>query len=129
MDNKLPIAIRGILSTAFLLLVAALLNPTPAQSAFPNAPTAGTLTVENSLIKDNGGSLNFTDFEFSINGGANWIQFEIDGINDLAVANGTYSVIGRPVDGYTTSYTNCTDVTILMIQLRVRSQMTTSPQS
>ncbi len=111
MDNKLPIATRGILSTAFLLLVAALLNTTPVQSAFPNAPTAGTLTVVKTLINDNGGSLSNINFSFSVNGGAS-IPFEADGQNDLAVDNGDYDIVEDATAGYTTTYNNCTAVTI-----------------
>jgi hypothetical protein len=111
MKKKLPIAIRGILSTAILLLVAALLNTTPVQSAFPNAPTAGTLTVVKTLINDNGGSLSNINFSFSVNGGAS-IPFEADGQNDLAVDNGEYDIVEDATAGYTTTYNNCTAVTI-----------------
>jgi hypothetical protein len=113
MNNKLPIVTRGIFITAFLLMITGLLATAPAQSAFPNAPTAGTLSVVNDLINDNGGSLEFTDFEFSTNDGTDWIQFEGDGQNDLATDNGIYTIIGRPVAGYDTTYANCTDVEIL----------------
>jgi hypothetical protein len=70
MKKKLPIAIRGILSTAILLLVAALLNTTPVQSAFPNAPLINpTLTLTKTVINDNGGTATQANFQAKIDGG------------------------------------------------------------
>ena len=67
MKKKLPIAIRGILSTAFLLLVASLLNTTPGQSAFPKAPGINpNLTLTKTVINDNGGTATQANFQAKI---------------------------------------------------------------
>ena len=67
MKMKLPIAARGILSTAILLLGAALLTTTPVQSAVPNAPNADPLlTLTKTVINDNGGTATEANFQAKI---------------------------------------------------------------
>jgi hypothetical protein len=63
------------------------------------------------LVKDDGGSKVASDFSFSVNGGAAQ-PFEADGENQLVVDAGAYTVTEPPVAGYTTSYDNCTNVSI-----------------
>ena len=46
-----------------------------------------------------------------MNGGSA-VSFEADGQNDLSVAAGTYSVTEPAVTGYTTSYSNCSNLVI-----------------
>ncbi|MBI5951934.1 MAG: VWA domain-containing protein [Chloroflexi bacterium] len=76
-----------------------------------NDDQPGTLIVEKEVINDNGGTLGAEAFSFSVNGG-DLTPFEADGVNQLTVDAGTYTVTEAAVDGYTTSYTNCADVAV-----------------
>ncbi len=76
-----------------------------------NNDQPGTLIVKKVLVNDNGGSKAVNDFSFSVNGGSA-ITFEADGQNDLLVNAGTYSVVETPMDGYSTTYNNCSNVVI-----------------
>ncbi|MEK7547005.1 MAG: SdrD B-like domain-containing protein [Patescibacteria group bacterium] len=77
-----------------------------------NDDQPGTLHVVKVLPNDNGGNAAANQFSFSVNGGSA-TAFETDGQNDLTVDAGTYSVTEtNPMDGYTLSYDNCTDVVI-----------------
>lgn len=69
----------------------------------------GTLTVEKVIVGN--GSASPDDFSFTINDGAP-ISFEEDGQNDVNVGVGTYSVTELDVDGYTTTYENCSGLQI-----------------
>lgn len=109
--NKLLNATRGIFITAFLLLVAGLLNTKSVQSAYPNAPADITLTVIKNVINDNGGNLNNEDFSFSVNGGLP-ISFNQNGTNILILPPGTYNVVETAVAGYSTTYDNCSNLEI-----------------
>ncbi|MFC1711891.1 SdrD B-like domain-containing protein [Patescibacteria group bacterium] len=76
-----------------------------------NDDQPATLIVKKIVINDDGGTLTYPDFSFSVNG-AGAVSFEADGQNDLTVNAGTYTVTEPPVSGYTTTYSNCTDVVI-----------------
>lgn len=74
-----------------------------------NDDEPATLTV----IKVIEGSdyLDYDDFSFQVNGGEP-IAFEGDGQNDETVPAGTYTVTEPTVDGYSTSYENCSGLVI-----------------
>ncbi len=69
------------------------------------------LIVHKVVVNDNGGTATADDFSFSVNGGQAQ-PFEADGLNDLEVAAGTYTVTEPAVAGYTTSYSNCDHVVV-----------------
>ncbi len=77
-----------------------------------NNDQPATLIVVKVVINDNGGTKTFTDFSFVVNGGPAPVAFEPDGQNNLTVPAGTYNVTEPAVAGYTTTYSNCTDVVI-----------------
>jgi hypothetical protein len=70
----------------------------------------GTLVVEKAVV---GVEVpDYTAFSFMVDdGGAT--AFEQDGTNELQLAVGTYTITETPVDGYTTTYTNCEEVQVL----------------
>lgn len=72
----------------------------------------GTLIVQKVVINDNGGTTATSSFSFKVNGGSS-VNFESDGENSLTVATGTYTVVEDTASGYSTSYNNCTSVTVL----------------
>ncbi len=86
-----------------------------------NEQQPGTLIVKKLVINDDGGALEADDFEFQVDGGAQ-ITFITDpdqdpanllmGKNSLTVDTGTYDVTEPAVDGYTTTYNNCTGVEV-----------------
>ncbi len=78
---------------------------------FTNTRNTGTLRIEKSLTNNNGGTLDKEDFSFKVNNGSD-IFFESDGINEITVPVGTYTVVENPVIGYSTTYNNCTDVMV-----------------
>jgi len=69
-------------------------------------PAPATIHIINTLINDNGGTLNNADFSFSINGGVDQ-TFEAGGQNDVTVVAGTYTITAPTVAGYITTYDNC----------------------
>ncbi len=75
----------------------------------------GVLIVRKTVINNNGtASSSADDFSFQVNGGS-VTAFEVDGENQISVlAGGTYTVIevGTPITGYSTSYSNCSELTI-----------------
>jgi hypothetical protein len=88
----------------------------PAASA-QDAPQA-ELDVQNNLVTDSGGVLQFPDFSFQVNGGPP-IEFAAGGTNQLFLdPSPTYTItevppsppVGTP--GYTTTYDNCTNITL-----------------
>ena len=80
----------------------------------------GTLRVQKLVVNDHGGSKTFGDFRFTAGSGASTsgviasTAFDGDGIIDTQVPVGTYSVaeVGTPISGYTTSYSNCSSVSV-----------------
>jgi hypothetical protein len=81
-----------------------------------NNDQAGTLTVIKHVINDNGGTKVATDFSFQVNGGVPvaFIQNGVatEGLNSTSVPAGTYTVVEPAVYGYTTTYSNCTNIVI-----------------
>src|SRR4249919_805801 len=75
-----------------------------------SAATA-TLTVNKIMVNENGGTLQASDFSFSVNGGAP-VAFQNDGTNVLSVAPGTYNVIEPSPLGYTPTYSNCSNIVL-----------------
>lgn len=77
-----------------------------------NDDQPGTLIVKKIVQNGTtGATKTASDFSFSINGGGP-ITFESDGQNDNTVNAGTYTVTEPAVTGYTTSYSNCSNVTV-----------------
>jgi uncharacterized repeat protein (TIGR01451 family) len=76
-----------------------------------NDDRAAALIVRKVVVNDNGGTKQAQDFSFRVNLGAAQ-PFEADGQNDLVVAAGTYNVTEPAVAGYTTSYSNCSNLVI-----------------
>jgi len=76
-----------------------------------NNDIGASLTVTKVVTNDNGGDATCGDFSFSVNG-ANAVSFEDDCSNTFSVNAGTYTVTEPAVDGYTTSYNNCSNVMI-----------------
>ncbi len=76
-----------------------------------NDDKPGTLIVKKVVVNDNGGTGVANNFSFSVNG-ADAVSFEADGQNDLSVNAGTYSVTESAATGYTTTYDNCTEVSL-----------------
>ena len=82
-----------------------------------NDDQSGTLIVKKLVINDSGGTKHATDFSFQVNGGAatTFLQDGADvlkGKNTLTVDAGTYTVTEPAVNGYGTTYDNCSDVVI-----------------
>jgi len=81
---------------------------------FTNARNLGKLIVKKVVVNNNGGTLQPKDFSFKIDGGTP-IQFEEDGQNEFTKYAGlSYSITEVEANkrGYTTTYENCTDVTV-----------------
>jgi uncharacterized repeat protein (TIGR01451 family) len=76
-----------------------------------NDDQPATLIVKKVVVNDNGGTKVASDFSYQVNGGVPR-SFEADGQNDLSVSAGTYSVTEPSVAGYTTSYSNCSNLVI-----------------
>jgi uncharacterized repeat protein (TIGR01451 family) len=76
-----------------------------------NDDQPATLVVKKVVVNDDGGTKAAADFSFSVNGGAAQ-GFEADGQNDLTVDAGTYDVVEPAVDGYATSYDNCSGIVL-----------------
>ena len=107
MNNKLPIVTRGIFITAFLLLIAGLLATTPAQSAYPNAPTAGTLYVIKTVVNDYGGTAIAGNFTINVTGtnvSQSSFAGEVSPGTTVTMDPGIYSVSEDPYTGYNPSY-------------------------
>lgn len=82
-----------------------------ASCTITNDDEPGTLIVKKVVINDNGGTLQSEDFSFIVNG-SDPENFEADGQNDKTVDAGTYSVVEPTVNGYETTYDNCSDLVI-----------------
>ncbi len=78
---------------------------------FTNTRNTEVLKVVKVLTNDNGGSLKKEDFSFKINNGDN-IIFESDGTNEITLPTGTYTVTENTINGYTTTYNNCENVSV-----------------
>lgn len=76
-----------------------------------NDDKPGNLIVKKVVINDNGGDKNADDFSFAVNG-SSLETFEADGQNDYEVNAGTYSVVESAAPGYTTTYDNCSNLSI-----------------
>ncbi len=76
-----------------------------------NDDDPATLIVKKVVVNDDGGTLAAADFTFVVNGGAP-ISFEADGQNDISVDAGTYTVTEPAVDGYASTFDNCSQVVI-----------------
>ena len=92
------------------------------------------MIVKKVVVNDNGGTMKASDFAFQVNGGAA-TGFVLDGDNlhgknTLTVDAGQYSVVeaALPIAGYTTTYSNCSNVTSRTAgRRRARSPTTMSP--
>ncbi len=76
-----------------------------------NTRKTGTLTVTKVVTNDNGGSAACNAFGFKVNGGST-IGFEADCSNVLTLPTGSYSVTEPAVNGYDTTYANCSNVAV-----------------
>jgi len=82
-----------------------------------NDDQQGTLIVKKIVVNDNGGTKKATDFSFQVGTDAA-IAFLQDGANQLAGKNtlalnaGTYTITEPHVDGYATTYSNCSNVSL-----------------
>lgn len=76
-----------------------------------NDDQSGTLIVRKVVVNDNGGDATADDFTFQVNNGSA-VPFEADGENQLAVDAGSYTVTEPSVTGYSTTYDNCSLVTV-----------------
>lgn len=74
-------------------------------------PTTGTLVVSKVIV----GTTNVpaSNFSFTYTGANGNTAFELDGSNSLALAPGTYTVTETAAPGYTTTYSNCSNVTVV----------------
>jgi hypothetical protein len=92
-------------------------NGGSASCVITNTDQAATLIVQKVVVNDNGGIKVATDFQFQVNGGTltTFLQAGTpqEGSNTLSVPAGTYSVTEPAVAGYTTTYSNCTSVTLV----------------
>jgi len=70
----------------------------------------GTLIVKKVLTNDNGSTKVFSNFSFNI--GATTYIFDNDGQNDLSVTPGKYTITENTAVGYTTTYNNCSNITV-----------------
>ncbi|MCV0377594.1 hypothetical protein, partial [Microbacterium sp.] len=76
-----------------------------------NNDIGASLTVTKVVTNDNGGDASCDDFSYSVNGAAA-VAFEGDCSNTFSVNAGTYSVTEPAVEGYSTSYNNCSNLMI-----------------
>lgn len=74
-------------------------------------PTTGTLIVEKVLTQNDGRTDAITAFSFQVNGGTA-TAFAVGGQNSMTVEAGTYSVVEVANANYTTTYSNCTNVSV-----------------
>lgn len=74
-------------------------------------PETGTLIVRKVVIRDDGDTTATTSFSFEVNDDAA-VAFEADGENGMTVDVGTYDIVETAVEGFTTTYNNCTDVAV-----------------
>src|SRR3989344_6253516 len=81
------------------------------QCIITNDDQPGTLIVKKVVTTDNGGTKTASDFSFQVNEDEP-ITFEENGQNDLTVDAGTYSITEVEVEGYTTTYENCSNVSV-----------------
>jgi hypothetical protein len=84
----------------------------------------GTLVVDKTLTNDNGGQATVASFSFTVGSGtattgtvastAFTPTSATTGSNSIQLPVGTYSVaeVGTPITGYSTSYSNCTSVSV-----------------
>ena len=88
----------------------------PTCFVLPGASPTGTLTVNKTMINDNGGDKEKDDFSFTVNGTTT--PFDADGSVAVSLPVGTYTVTEPAVAGYTPSFSgsgtgnSCTDISI-----------------
>ncbi|MCS7006481.1 MAG: DUF11 domain-containing protein [Gaiellaceae bacterium] len=90
------------------------LTLTPGESAtctITNDDRPATLIVRKVVVNDDGGTKTASDFSFQLNGSAAQ-PFEVDGENVLVLDAGTYTVTEVAAQGYTTTYSGCSNVVI-----------------
>jgi hypothetical protein len=73
------------------------------------------LIVRKTVTNNNGGTLQASDFQFTVNNGQA-ANFETDGENSSSVAVGTYTVREVSNSGYSTTYSNCTNLELVAEQ-------------
>ncbi len=85
-------------------------------NSFTTQPTKGTLTVNKTVINDNGGTKMADDFSFTIKAGGtvySFPQHALNGTKDFSLDLGTaFTVLESTVSGYTVSYTGTCQGTI-----------------
>lgn len=91
----------------FLMVLGGIYNCT-----ITNNDQPGKLIVKKTVINDNGGTKAAEDFSFNVSGKQNTYTFNKNGINEIIVANGTYTVTEVSNPGYQTAYSNCSNLKI-----------------
>ena len=76
-----------------------------------NNEHTSTLIVKK-VIVNNVENAEFSDFSFSVNGDDSVAFDGEDGINEVELPEGVYSVVESPVANYTVSYENCSEVSL-----------------
>src|SRR5262249_32079822 len=81
-----------------------------------NDDQQGSLIVKKVVINNNGGSKKATDFSFQVGSGSATAFLkdtdDLHGKNTLTLDAGTYTITEPAVTGYTTTYDNCTNVSL-----------------
>jgi hypothetical protein len=107
-----------VLACTVVVLFVAFPRAGGAPAASADDATHAELDVQNNLVTDSGGVLQYPDFSFQVNG-APPIEFAAGGTNQLFLdPSQTYTItevppsppVGTP--GYTTTYDNCTNITL-----------------
>jgi uncharacterized repeat protein (TIGR01451 family) len=75
-----------------------------------NATKYGNLVVEKKV--EGVTAPDYTTFSFILDGGAT-TTFDVDGVNEFSLPVGTHTVFETPAAGYTTTYNNCQDVSVV----------------
>ncbi len=74
-----------------------------------NNDKPATLIVKKVILDNQRGTKSYSDFSFQVND-TETTAFEEDGQNDLTIDAGVYTVTEPAVSGYTTTYSNCSDL-------------------
>lgn len=102
-------------------------NPDAANCTYTAA--TGTLSVKKVIV---GAEAPYTNFSFAVNGLAT-TTFEVDGQNDITKTVGTYTVTEAAAEGYTTEYSNCSNVSVTAGQVTTctitNTKIKTPPQN
>jgi fimbrial isopeptide formation D2 family protein len=80
---------------------------------FINTPSRGTLNVNKVVQNNHGGTKTPSNFSFTVNNVS--YPFESDGTNSVTLPAGTYTITEDQADsdGYSTEYSNCTQVVVV----------------